>query len=585
MTDAATTLPAFIRRLKIQRFRGIEDITWYPTQGVNVILGGGDVGKTTILDACALLLHPTNTTTLSDADYWLRDASKGFEIEAVIHLPESSGISEQNQHVWPWLWDGKEPLLPKEEEEGSAPQESVYVVRVRGTEEFDLVYEVLQPNGDTSHFSATTRRAIGLVRLGGDDKNDRDLRLVQGSALDRLLSDPTLRARLGKALDETKVEEKLQPDAKLKLNALDKAFDLKALPKTLGLGITAGQGISVSALIGLTAAKGSVQLPLMNWGAGTRRLAALEITASQQGETPITVVDEIERGLEPYRQRMLVSRLQGGQSQAFVTTHSAPALAAAASSSIWYLGSNGVIAQLPESVSKHRKNDPESFLSRISIVAEGKTEVGFVTALLEKTIGADFLEHGVWVTEGVGNESSLSLLEDLSKAGLVFGGLVDDEGLFPGRWATVKQRLGVMLLQWPAGCTEENILPLVPITDIEKLIEHPQAEKTGTRLRTLADRLGIGEDKSFANILANTADIKNLILEAATGKVPPGATDPKRFKSESACWFKSINGGKELLEKVFSLGLHTQLEPQLLPFVNAVRTAIDLPALTSLPHE
>ena len=48
--------------------------------------------------------------------------------------------------------------------------------------------------------SVSLRRSIGLVRLSGDDRNDRDLRLVQGSALDRLLSDKALRSRLASEL-------------------------------------------------------------------------------------------------------------------------------------------------------------------------------------------------------------------------------------------------------------------------------------------------------------------------------------------------------------------------------------------------
>ena len=65
---STATAPA-IYRLAIKCFRGIKTLSWYPAKGVNVILGGGDVGKTTILDAIGLLLSPTNPTTLSDTDY------------------------------------------------------------------------------------------------------------------------------------------------------------------------------------------------------------------------------------------------------------------------------------------------------------------------------------------------------------------------------------------------------------------------------------------------------------------------------------------------------------------------------------
>ena len=33
----------------VERFRGIASLKWKPSRGVNVILGGGDVGKTSIL--------------------------------------------------------------------------------------------------------------------------------------------------------------------------------------------------------------------------------------------------------------------------------------------------------------------------------------------------------------------------------------------------------------------------------------------------------------------------------------------------------------------------------------------------------
>jgi putative ATP-dependent endonuclease of the OLD family len=47
------------------------------------------------------------------------------------------------------------------------------------------------------------------VRLSGDDRNDRDLRLVQGSALDRLLSDKGLRSRMARKLAKSALKDDL----------------------------------------------------------------------------------------------------------------------------------------------------------------------------------------------------------------------------------------------------------------------------------------------------------------------------------------------------------------------------------------
>jgi predicted ATP-dependent endonuclease of OLD family len=65
--EPGMTVPT-IFRLKIDRFRGLKAVAWRPSAGLNLILGGGDVGKTTILDAVALLLSPVNPANLPDTD-------------------------------------------------------------------------------------------------------------------------------------------------------------------------------------------------------------------------------------------------------------------------------------------------------------------------------------------------------------------------------------------------------------------------------------------------------------------------------------------------------------------------------------
>ena len=579
-TNCSVQIP-HIRRLTIDRYRGIKHMVWHPQPGLNVVLGGGDVGKTTVLDAVALLLSPTNAAILTDADYWCRDFENGFCVEAVMSLPESCGINQQTKNAWPWEWDGTEPKLPTCDSEAvyGNNAESVYRLRVRGTPEFDLVFEVVQPDGTTDHLAVAVRRGIGLVRLSGDDRNDRDLRLVQGSALERLLSDKTLRARLSQGLAKTDIEDGLRAEARTHIQNLDEAFQKQALPTGLGLGLTGSQGISISALIGLTATKDCVKLPLTSWGAGTRRLAALEIAAVHQGEHPITLVDEVERGLEPYRQRILLSELQERGSQVFLTTHSAAVISAASSATFWYIDSANAIGRLPNSVDLHRSRDPETFLARIAIVAEGATEVGFVRSILERAIDNDLLRYGIWVTDGCGNDHTLKLLEGLACSGLVFGGFADDEGRDLTSWERVRAQLGDLLFRWPKGCIEENIIQLLPIDTIDDFIKDTDGD-SGERLRTLAERLEISE-KDYLVIKSKAPDLKSLIIEAATGSIPDNKKDAERgekkaLKKHAEKWFKNVEGGRELADKVFAFGLWPQLKGQLLPFINAVRTAVSL---------
>src|SRR4030095_6214253 len=62
-------------------------------------------------------------------------------------------------------------------------------------------------------------------------------------------------------------------------------------------------------------------------------------------------------------------------------------------SPLWYVDHEGRIGPLDLAKTRnHRAKDPETFRARLTIVAEGATEWGFGTALLEKAVGA--LEEG-----------------------------------------------------------------------------------------------------------------------------------------------------------------------------------------------
>jgi putative ATP-dependent endonuclease of OLD family len=168
---------------------------------------------------------------------------------------------------------------------------------------------------------------------------------------------------------------------------------------------------------------------------------------------------------------------------------------------------------------------------------------------------------------------------------LACGGFADEERVNSGRWACLKNALGNLLFRWKSSCTESEIIALVPENGLEQLIDDPTGEKSGDRRRTLAYRLGISE-KDFDSLKAKSPDIRRLVIEAATGFAPNDQgldeSTKKTYRKHCQCWFKSHEGGEELLEKVFALGVWPQLKNQLLPFVNAVRTTLSLPEIQDL---
>jgi hypothetical protein len=495
-------------------------------------------------------------------------------------------MSTQQKPAWPWVWDGKEAKPPALDDEKLDQEDAVYCVRVRATEDLELYYEVLQPDGGADSFHVALRRQIGLVRLGGDDRNDRDLRLVQGSALDRLLSDKGLRSRMASTLADHAIKNELAEGAKTSLQELDEAFAKQQLPTDLDLQITGGQGSSIASLVGLTARRDGVVLPVASWGSGTRRLAALAIAEQNQGETPITVVDEVERGLEPYRQHVLVEKLQTLGTQVFITTHSPTAVLAATKAVLWYIDLSGNIGALRGAeVERFRSRDPLLFLSRVAVVCEGATEYGALTALLQRAVDGSPRPYGIHICDGEGHENTLKLLEVLAKSGLQFGGFADEEGKHPKRWETLHGVLGPLLFRWKNGCTEEEIIAATPEDKLEQLLIDPNGERTGRRLRTLAVRLGIN-DKDFGSIRAAAGDqLRTILVDAALGRIPAGEdVEAKSYKAHAQDWFKTRRGGYELGEKIMSLGLWPRFRPQLLPFLNAILGEAGQAAVTDLPE-
>ena len=340
-SDAGRIEAATIKLLKIARFRGINSMEWHPEPGLNLIVGGGDAGKTTVLDAISLLLSPAYFTPLTDTDYHRRTVEDEFLIEAVMALPPESEVHRQYKPFWPWEWDGTEAIVPNAEGPSNSG-DAVYRFRVRGTEDLEPAYEVLQPDGSVDNFIVTLRRSIGLVRIGSNGQSDRDLRLVRGSALDRLLSDRSLRSRVTQQLAEQELKQQLTQEKREALEAPERDVLRSEPARQTRLGVDGGPGASIASMVGLTSAEDDTPLPLANWGAGTRRLSALAISDQVQEQASVVVVDEIERGLEPYRQRLLVRDLQERRSQVFATTHSPFVIKAAESSRLWFLDQEGL---------------------------------------------------------------------------------------------------------------------------------------------------------------------------------------------------------------------------------------------------
>ena len=73
-----------IRRIEIDHFRSISHLDWYPEPGINCLIGPGDSGKSTILDAIDLCLGARRQAQFTDSDFHSGDFSTPICISMTI---------------------------------------------------------------------------------------------------------------------------------------------------------------------------------------------------------------------------------------------------------------------------------------------------------------------------------------------------------------------------------------------------------------------------------------------------------------------------------------------------------------------
>ena len=75
---------ARVRAIEIGNFRGIKALTWHPAPGINCLIGPGDSGKSSIIDAIDLCLGARRNVQFTDADFHLLNVETPISIEITL---------------------------------------------------------------------------------------------------------------------------------------------------------------------------------------------------------------------------------------------------------------------------------------------------------------------------------------------------------------------------------------------------------------------------------------------------------------------------------------------------------------------
>lgn len=479
----------------IRNFRGISRLDWAVPDRLVCLIGGGDSGKSTILDAIEWTIGPRWSLPVSDADFYDLDVEAPILIEvSVAGLPEDlRTVSTYGKHCR-YLVPGTDGPLHDEPPEGES--EEVLSVQLSIDRSLDPEWAVVC--GDRMEprlIGARDRRRLGLQRLAHDGR--ADLRWGRGSALDRLTQST---ASAGAAVADAHRAARAHIDDTDLEPLADTVSAARSATPTYGAGVNpdglrAGMdptGMTTSASV-LGLHDGDV--PLTMAGLGTRRLAVLALQAAAVADGGIVVADEIEAGLEPHRLRRLLTTLRttlakaevASPGQVIVTTHSPTAVVELEAAMLV------VVRRFPDGSAEARtigadlqavvRRKPDALLARSVIVAEGKTEHGLLRGLDAGWCEAGddpFAHSGVAVVDG-GGAAAPGTARDLAKLGYSVAFVVDgDVDINPP--VGELEDVGVKVIQWAAGnATEAQLAKDLPIATL------------GTVLEVVADGWGLGQ--------------------------------------------------------------------------------------------
>lgn len=409
-----------IRKISISNFRGIRTLEWLPDAALCFIIGPGDSGKSTILDAIEAALS-SRWFSFVESDFFGADTATPIMIEVTVGELPPQLMSDDRLGLFIRGWTGTE--IHDEPEDDDEP---VITVRLSVDATMEPVWEAYCDRSETSRYLSNRERShFGLTRLNGDEA--RHTSWAQGSGLAKLTDDNGNAAeRLAAAYKAAKNSAGLDKILPL-MDAAGYAEDeAKALGAYVESGYRPGLELARGGFSTSSITLHDADVPLRLAGLGSRRLATLGIQNAAIHSGAIILVDEIEHGLEPHRIIGALAQLKKRQSEAlkerrpvgqlFLTTHSDVALSEASASNVVAVRrdktTKAATVHEPGSSAefeKLMKKTPRALFARRILLCEGVTEQGLLLGLRELWLadhdGAPVEQMGSAIADGNGSEA------------------------------------------------------------------------------------------------------------------------------------------------------------------------------------
>lgn len=542
-----------IHKIEVQNFRGISEATWSITSNRIGLIGPGDSGKTTLLDAIELVFWPSYTLRLTDNDIHLADPEKTAVVRAWVVDPPEELTRDGAFFTHLMGYDPKTDTITPEPSSDSL----ILAIQLIFNGELEPEWHVFNDHAEPKRISAADRAKFGVSRIG--EALGTHLRWGRGSSLSRLSTevktplDEALRSAARAARTSASTSGAFAGLGTLTTQLKEKGKQLRAFSDSAEL--TAALDADI-----LNVSQGAISLheeglPVGRRGLGSQRLTSIAAQLTELSSSRVVLIDEIETGLEPHRIRHLLRALKsqmetGAVDQLFFSTHSptpvreldATELNVVRRSYKAVVAAKPVSPELQGAVRAHA----EALLAPRVMVCEGITEVGFARGVMDWS--EDPSNGGYTPISGTADANGCTQVVRYANEfhGLGYPTAVlcdnDDQRLKTG---DLKEGISVFQTEDPL-CLEQQVSNDISETGLRMFAEHGLRVVPQERLEDqLKSRNCQGND--LADLLDNSADDEQVKrLRQALGATA---------KKDGGDWFKSVDGGGRLAEIALTAAL------------------------------
>ena len=414
-----------IRKITIKNFRGVKEPDWsLPTASIFCLIGKGDSSKSTILEAIRYVFYPQWNLTLNDSDFYQCKAENSIVIEVTIGdlVEEFCSLNKYGHFLRGW-----DAATLKLTDEPDDHLERVLTVRLKVEKDLEPKWTAAcDRSPDGVPFKQADRNKVSVGLIGA--YSERQLSWATGTALAKLTEAQSLNELLANASRTARTS--LDADRPVTLKNFDAAaVKSQEIAKLLGVPVLDAYKAHLD-LTSINLKAGGLTLhdgdmPLRQLGLGSRRMLVCGIQKMGLEEGHITLFDEVEFGLEPYRITRLIKHIREDKcGQYFLTTHSPIVLRELTVNELHVVHSKGGVVQIisaaQEGLKEHEvqgkiRSSTEAFLAKKVVVCEGATEVGFLRGFDDYQVEKKkdpFSFHGVALV----NAGSGSKVKGLAKA-------------------------------------------------------------------------------------------------------------------------------------------------------------------------